>query len=369
MFYLINYIFVLLCALIFGKHNTRQSRKMFIIVTMLFIMIETSIRSITVGSDTYTYVDDFFMMANSSWGDISDRIIERYVINTSEMDIGHFVLGKFFSEFSHSFQLYTFFITSIFTIPLGMFLYRYTKDFYQLTFAVVFFIALMLIFPMCGARQMQAIGMGILSFMYVGEGKFLKSLIPIFIGSFIHLSILLLLPYIVLNFFCPQLGKKFHLLSFFVIPFVLLFTKRFVMILASFSGLERYEVYGEGVEAGGAITFIALIVMMSLFCYIAIPKEYLKSNQRIQKLYMVLPFVSIFGPLINSGGGMIRISMYYHMYLMVLIPYAIDLFGKDNNRKQMYAFMMFFLMLFSVLGTPLNYDFFWNDPPATWVSK
>lgn len=357
---------VILLAIFLGRRNTRYNRKTYIVLVLFFLMIETSIRSVTVGSDTESYVDDFYNMVNSSWGDLNQKILERYVLNVSEMDIGHYILGKFFALFSSSFQLYTFFITSIFTIPLGIFLYRYTNNFYQLTFAFVFFIALMLIFPMCGARQMQAIGLAIMSCLYVDKGKFLTAIILILVGTVVHMSILLMLPYVILNYWKPTLSKKLHLLSFAVLPVALLFTNQIIYNMAIVSGMERYEKYGEGDIAGGATTFIVLLILMSVFCYLGISKEYLSNNLRVQKLYMTLPFISLLGPLIYSNGSMIRISMYYHMYLMVLIPYAIENFNSNLNKKTIYIIAIAALAFFSIMGTPLPYEFFWNDPPGTW---
>lgn len=366
-FYLVNYLFVLVLAVLLGRNGSNRSRITFIVLVSLFIMLEASLRSIDVGSDTPNYVHYFEETFETPWEDLLNQFIMRYFTDENEQDIGFFILAKTVSTFTESFQVYTFILLCIFFIPLGIFLYKYTSDFLQLTLAYVFFISLFLIFPMTGARQIQAMGPGILAVSYIGDRKLWKSLLCVLFGLMLHSSLLLIVPYILLCYFKPSLGKLFHLLSFLFVPIVLMFTNQIILLMADASGMEKYKVYGEDEIQGGAFVFIILLVLMSFFCYISLKKDYLEEHERIQRLYLVLPFMTLFGPLIHSNGSMIRISMYFHMYLMVLIPYSLDVLFPPEKRKLMYFLTMFALILFSLYGAYLEYDFYWNDPPGTWL--
>lgn len=366
LFYLINYIFILGLSLIFGRYNNARSKVVFISFASLFMIIESSIRSITVGLDTPNYVYYFNEVIETPWSDIFNQFVARYVLRTEDMDIGFFILIKLISMFTHSFQWYSFIAAFIFFIPMGIFLYRYTTDFLQLALALVFFVSLFLVFPLSGMRQIQAMGFGIMAFLCVEKGKTFRAILYVLVGALLHFSLLLIIPYIILNYIKPQLGKVLHLWSFFLFPIVLFFTNYVIMMLGNATGLEKYQAYGEGDVAGGATTFVFLLIVCSYFCYVGLKKDFLAENPSIQKLYMVLPFMTVLGPLIQSNGAMIRISMYYHFYLLVLIPYTIDQLVSEASRRQVYALTILLLVTFSLLGASFDYDFYWNDTPGTW---
>ena len=242
-FYLVNYIFVLVLAVLLGRNGSNRSRITFIVLVSLFIVLEASLRSIDVGSDTPNYVHYFEESFETPWEDLLNQFIMRYFTDENEQDIGFFILAKTVSTFTESFQIYTFVLLCIFFIPLGFFLYKYTSDFLQLTLAYVFFISLFLIFPMTGARQIQAMGPGILAISYIGDRKLWKSLLCVLFGLMLHSSLLLIVPYILLCYFRPSLGKLFHLLSFLFVPIVLMFTNQIILLMADASGMEKYKVY------------------------------------------------------------------------------------------------------------------------------
>ena len=99
--------------------------------------------------------------------------------------------------------------------------------------------------------------------------------------------------------------------------------------------------------------------LLSLFCLIAIKKKNMLQNKNMAIFYVMLPFLTLFTPLIRSNGTMIRISLYYHLFIVLLVPYAIDcLFKKDNQFGYIVAIGA--LSLLALIGGGMTYYFYWQ---------
>jgi len=114
--------------------------------------------------------------------------------------------------------------------------------------------------------------------------------------------------------------------------------------------------------AGGAWTFISILVVASVFIYFAIKRKDLQQNKSLSNLYTMVPLFTFFGPLIHSNGSMIRISMYFHLYLMLLLPLAIEKTFKGSTQTIIYIFLIVVLLMLSLRNGGLVYHFFWQEP-------
>lgn len=360
------FFLVLFLAFIFGRKFNDKSKKAYIIGANFFLILFCSIRSIEVGPDTFNYVEKFHDALTMSWSDLPQMVIQRYVLRTEETDVGFIILEKLVTLFTPNFQIYTFIIDLIFFIPFGIFLYRYTNNLYQLVFAYVFFISLVYVFFLSGGRQMQAMGFELMSFFYIIKDKYIKALILTLIGMLIHLSMLLVVPYILACWFFKKKGKVIHLITIILYPLVLISVSRVLLLMSNFIGMDRYSKYGEVEVQGGATVFIAMILFLSVFCYIAIRKRNLQKSVSLQKLYMALPFMTITGPLIYSNGSMIRICLYYFIFMTLLVPTALELSMQKSIVKKTYVLAIAVLIVLKLASGGIDYDFFWNDQQGSW---
>ena len=365
----ICYFIVVVFAFLFLRKYDDKAKKSYIFIVISFLILFCSIRSIDVGSDTFNYLDKFQDALSMSWSDMPMRIIQRYVFKTEETDVGFILLEKIVGTVTSSFQIYTFIIDLLFFIPLGFVLYRYTLNIYQLSFAFVFFISLVYVFILSGGRQMQAMGFELIAFMYVCKDKYVKALLFILVGALIHMTMLLCVPFILACWFIRKWNKLVHAISLVLFPVVLLFTNQILSFMGGVMEMERYQKYGEEEVQGGANVFIAMLFLLSLFCFIAIRERHLKKSELLQKMYMALPFLTFTGPLIHSNGSMIRISLYYFIFLMLLVPYALELSLPKFLVKKAYIIAIGVLIIMKLLSGGVEYDFFWNDPPQVWHIK
>jgi len=134
-------------------------------------------------------------------------------------------------------------------------------------------------------------------------------------------------------------------------------------------GMDKYSNYGTDEVQGGATTFIALLLVVSLFCYIAIKKSDLINSRSLSNLYLMLPLFTVLGPLIYSNGSMIRISMYFHLYMMLLIPLAINRFFKGFERTVAYSLIIIVLIVLSLRDGGLIYHFYWQEPHLMYANE
>lgn len=358
---LINIVVVIILAFVFSRSSSEKARKYYIIVTLLFLLVETSIRSLSVGSDTPNYYRMFQLAHQDKWTDMWDMFLNRYVYQQFEGDIGFQILQKMLSLFTDSWPLYVFVVDTLFFIPLGILLYRYTTNFKQVALGLCFYCALIHVIALSGGRQLLAMGFGILSFMSLESGNRKRALLYVVIGLTLHMSLLLCVLPIILSYLRVDTIKKIHAISFLVIPITILYSNTLISLMGNAIGSEKYAAYGEGEVAGGTEVFIFLLESLSLFFYVAFKKEDLNRNNLLKTLYIMVPLFGIFGPLIYSNGTMIRISLYFHLYIVLLLPYAVELFFKKNTNA-IYTAMITILFLLVLTGSgSLKYHTFWEE--------
>ena len=360
-------IFLLLSVFLGGwffslKGNTLKNRKMYIIFMMILLTLESCLRGLSVGSDTTNYYIFFNNMVSVNLDYIWLAMKERYIELTGTEDIGFLLYNKLIYMVWPNFSFMLFISALLFFVPFGKLLIRYTKDFSQLIFIFVLYVVLFNMIAMSGVRKEIALGFTVWAFMYYVNKDFKKCAICVFLGSVIHMTTLLFLLIPVIGLLKGKFLRFFHILAFILIPVVIRFSGVIITLMAETSGNERYLVYGKESAEGGAMTFTLLIGIISLFCLYAFRKVKLTNSTFFSKLYIVLPCFTFFAPLITNNGSMIRISQYFHLYIVLLLPYAIDMYFV-RKRNLVYLSLIFSLLVLSFVSGGYNdsYTFIWDD--------
>lgn len=76
----------------------------------------------------------------------------------------------------------------------------------------------------------------------------------------------------------------------------------------------------------------------------------------------MLPFLTIFVPLITVDGAMIRISQYFTLYLLVLLPISITSLKSFATASFRMRFAMLILVILMFMHS-YEYHFFWEYVP------
>lgn len=343
-----------------------QKRKLYIVTTIALLWLLAALRSTewvaSLHLDAGGYAYTFRLDRSQSWRTLFGRFVERYFYGYGDLDAGYDLLNKLIGYVTSDYNVFSLISDSIFFIPMGMLLYRHSQRIRELMFAFVFYTAMIQTHMFSGARQMFAVGVGIVAIMSAMENKKRRAIVYLLMAVTIHFSALLLVIPIVLIFLNLKPGplKLIHVASLATAPLVFLFPNQVIRFMAGLIGSEKYSIYGSSKVQGGANTFIFLLMLLSLFCYIAIRDCDLTENEDIRKLYIMVPLFTFFGPLINSNGSMIRICLYFYVYLMVLFPFGMEHIFTEESQDLAYAIVMVALLYFELRGGVMDYHFMWQ---------
>lgn len=343
--------------------DTNQMRKIYIFSFFSCLTILSVIRSLNVGPDTEGYYILAQEIHYDSWRSLWRETVMRYLHNTGDSDMGYYMFVKCLQLISTNFDFLSVVACAFYLIPLGKLIYRYTTNMSQILFSFVLYSVLFPVNTVSPNRQLFATGFCILALLALSDGKFIKSVLLILVGSLFHQTALVFLAIPCVVRFVPRWVKKMHLLSFFFIPVSILYASQILLLMSSAVGNDRYAAYADTSNSGGGIVFSVLLEVMSIFCYFGIKKEQIESDRRLLILYAMTPFFTVLGPLIMQDGAMIRLSKYFHLYLMMLVPLAIEnVFNKDSI-KTAYGILIIALILMTVTQTGgLVFEPYWNDP-------
>lgn len=359
--------FVIILGLLMGRSDTKTRRKRYIIVCSTVLVFVAAMRSPewmtnTYSIDTLNYKEYFENSINLGWNEVWVAVLARYVGLNDDFDIGFVGLQKLIGLFIDDFQIYSIIVDLLFFIPFGIMLYRFTTSTKQIIFAFVFYIALVQIYLLAGARQIFAMGFDLMAFLAILDKKRLLTVFFFLIGTSIHFSsFLFAVPLLMIWFNTPpKVLKGLHLLCFILFPIVFMMPNEIIMFMGESSGLEKFAEYGKGSIQGGANTFIFLIEILSLFCLIAVGIKDMVHNKTLQSFYVMAPLFTLFAPLVRSNGSMIRIALYYSFFLTLLAPFAIECIFKKKRENMVYIVAIGLLSILTIADGGIQYYFFWQ---------
>ena len=346
-------------------NDNKRNRGVYIILCCTVFLLIGSFRSpewltYRYRIDTAVYKMLFEQFGDKSWQECWVMAVQRYG-SGGEDDIGFIFLNKLIGLITNDFQIYSILVELIFFIPFGIVLYRLSTSMRQLIFAFVFYIALIQVFILGAARQMYAIGLDMMAILAVIDRKKWWAILFFLLGVTIHFSsFLFLIPLLMVWFDVkPRVLKLAHILGFILFPFVLAFSNQIIVFMGETAGVEKYANYGMGDIAGGASVFILLIEVMSLFCLLGIKRTDLQNSPSLRVCYAMVPFFTLLAPLLLSDGAMIRVSLYYHIFLSLIVPYTIDCLFKEEDKRVVYIVAIGACVALS--GKGMEYYFFWQQ--------
>lgn len=358
---LVNFFLIILLGLLLGQSNTKRNRNIYIFIMMLVFLLEAGLRHPTIGADTANYISSFEYSWDKNLKDVFNVFLNLYFdYSNIEGDVGYTLLEKLIGSITHNWNLFEVIRDLIFFIPLGVYLKKYSTNFYQLVFAMLFYSSLLHSIPMNGGRQLLALGVSVVSFMALQEKKYWLSAFWILLGMSFHRSCLLCFIIMACSFINPKYLKYLHIVSLALIPLVLLNVNYFIIFMGNFAGVERYANYGMGEVQGGSFVFITLLELLSIFCFFSIRKGQMEEDRKIKVFYSTIIGTTLFGPLVWANGAMIRAVMYFYLYMTLLVPYSIDSITLIKGKNTLYIVFIILLGGLYVYGSRADYLFFWQ---------
>ena len=324
MAYIIAYIVLM------GSLKFILPKKQLVIAMALSLFFLASFRSPLFGPDVMSYVDSF------------NRLKYQSLASTFQIskDASFYVFAQLLGKLGVSSQGWLAILSGIFIFSLYKLIKEYSIDPY-LSFIVVLSLGYFF-FSLTGLRQALAMSILLLSFKFILERKIMFFILNVLFASLFHSSALIfIIAYPLSNI---KVSKK-HIF----IPLIVLISsfflekllRNFISALAWNESLKNYSNQEQFLTYSGFV----IQLMIIYFCYLNKKKILSVNNKENTVLFNMLLIGIIFQAFSSIIAEFFRVSYYFSIYCMVLIPRAIYSFKDKESR--LIAYLLVFIALFS----------------------
>lgn len=327
------------------KINSVQLKKFFVSLATIQLILLLSLRDYTIGVDVPGYIYKFqFFFPNASFKQLFDNSFE----------LGFIILNKIIGNFTDNIQVFLSIISIISIVPVGRFIYKYSKmpflsfalyicfDYYSFTFS--------------GLRQGIAYGIILFSYDFIKQKKMAKFILIILFAGLFHKSALVFLP----AFFVKELilNKKSMFIIITVDLVLFVFRRELFRIMINVF-YDKYEL----IESASYtwLTLCTAILVFGLFFY----RKVLSISPNSGTIYILLIIGISFMLFSTVGNNVMRIANYYYMFVVIFIPEVINAI-KDKRKVviMMYILLIFIFILYLLLlrrdgYSIVPYKFYW----------
>ena len=277
------------------------------------------------------------------------------VITRTGKDPFFYLFAKVINLTGANYQIWLAILAGIFCYSVSKLVSKYSVEPY------ISFIALISLgyfyFSLTGLRQAMALSMIILSYRYLRERELVPFIMMILIGTLFHASaIIFLIAYPSANI---KVGLKQGVGIIIALILAYLFKNEVLIIISYLNMGYRYENY---LNHGASLTISGFIIQFAIYIFcLYFKKDILKSDIKNLSLYNLLFFGLVFQAFSAVIAEFFRVSMYFSIFSIVLIPKAI-LSVKDKNMK-MIIYLSVLLALVAYIfwtGSFNGFKFYWQ---------
>lgn len=330
--------------------SNRVRAKRTCIVGAIGWILLSGLRGFNVGADTAAYAISFEQSVNNSFSTLWQNIISEYFYNMDVpgKDFGYYFLEKVFRTFTSSYTLWLLFIAIIFTVPMAVFIYRYSTNacLSWIIYSTLFYS----FFAITGHRQTIATAIVVWGGLEcIRKRKLILFLLLTFVAYTIHASAICILPF----YWLSQIKlTKVKLLGYmFCIICAYIFRYRFLAFLQSIVGYESYQQY----EAAQAGIFVLLLISIAIFVIVFWGSIRASDNQILHMSVNALMIACCFSSLLLINPSFMRVVQYYSIFLLFLIPELRYAFC--DNSKMLFLRIIGVIMILLMIRQMPSYNF------------
>lgn len=241
MAYKLLFVVILIIGyLIYNQYKTERSRRMYIIFSAIVLGLQSALRNVAVGADTYNYYCKFEAVKSTTWQEVFKSFSDTYLYGDGK-DPGYLLFEKIFQLFSDDFRVFLFLVAIIFFYAYAKLLLRYTNNTIEILTANLGYLALFYgFYSITGIRQTLSVSLSILFLLSFIDKNYRKCLLLFIVAFIIHKSSIFLLLVPVLY----SIKKNKLLLFLYGIAFVVFLVERnyFVSLALVASEYEAVEI-------------------------------------------------------------------------------------------------------------------------------
>lgn len=352
-------VFIIYCILkrqvIPGSIVYNKYRQVLATLAGLLCILQSGLRHIAVGADTYAYKLMFEQDIKLSWSEVYQNIINVYFHNEGK-DAGYILFEKLMSFLSTDYQVYLILVAVIFFVPFFRFVYKNTNNLSDILYAVIIYQSLFFsFFSITGLRQTIATGFCLVAFEFIKSRKLTPFILIVIVGAFIHKSCLLFLPFYWIANYKKSIPMFYGaLLSY---PIMTYLSRAFVLQLAKISASDNYLGYAEQ-EGAGAISFSIFYVLMTLLGFVILQRNrvFLYNKRMIANAVIMGLF---FLPLTFTSAALMRIVQYFSIFIVLFVPFF-STEKKLIGSNKLYLRLIILALLYKIVYGNSQYAFFWE---------
>lgn len=295
-------------------HNQHQKRKRAAIYITLVITLVLALRHPSMGVDlcygtSEGYLGSFRAIAQRSWSQLISRG------GWMNYEWGYIFLNKLLGYVSTDYQWLLMICAVISIVPIGILIYRYSKDY---VFSAVVYLGLpCFMMPFSGLRQGIAIGICCLACRYICEKKLIKFAVTVLAATMFHYSSVVFL--VAYPLYHVKLSRNMRLMMVPVLGAVYVFRTPLFTILS--------KVFKDNAvpDNNNALTLLLVFTLMFLFGTMFLRYSDQESAGFLNVFY--------FACICQCFGGVYAMAMRVGYYFMPAMAIALPniIVGMDNE--------------------------------------
>jgi|GEM_PF-5621599 len=320
-----------------------------VLITIVLVLI-ASLRSYKMGNDPSMYKYMFENVKSS----LKDIILMKQTMNQTEK--GYIILENIISRTFGGFQWLMMIIATVYIVPIGILVKRYSKNPW-----VSFFIFVGFGFftdSLSALRQALAVGLTVVAFMCIKNKKLKSYFIIVLMATSLHMSALFFMPI----YWLRKIKYTKQIIIGSIIAIIA--TNIFKSPLFQFVNRFSRQVYDVNVNTGGNKLYI-FIIFTVILCFIYGKAMIEENNDNKMIIYMMI-ITAIIYPILSFNPAVYRMFWYFFIYLIIFVPNLLSVV-KDKAFKYLIftGYMgMAICFLFGVCLRPASimspFIFFWQ---------
>ena len=342
-----------------GKLSPSKSKKYMMRIAALLLILQSGLRNVAVGPDTYAYSLKFEDSLSVTWHNVFQNFFTVYVGGEGK-DAGYYFIQKLFSTIIPDFQFFLLFIAFVFFYSFFVVVNHYTSTKKEILVAVFLYLSLFYeFFSVTGCRQVLATAICLFSVKYIRERKIIPFMLLMLIAFSVHRSSLIFVPF----YFVSRNTKPglVYIGSLVLMPILITISTQYATELAVLSGTDLYLMYAEGGSAG-ARNFLVFYLAICSFLF-AIQRSVINDNPDDLLIFNAVYLALLFIPLTYSSAALMRVVQYYSLFMSTGITFFMrkGLKGRDKLLLTFFLAVSLVALSYKLINNDIEYKFFWQQ--------
>lgn len=340
--YVIQLLLIILFYVYFDRHhivvghqrtNNRKSniKNIAVSVSFFWLILLQGIRSTAVGTDVPGYLDLFHKVQNVN--NVLDLAYNRY-------GNAFAWVTKLIANITGSDQGYLIIMSCAIQIPIALVINKYSKN--KLMSIVVYICMGFYMVTFCTLRQSLAYSLCFLSYYGIKERKIVRFLIPVILALMLHISAVVFIP----AYWIYQIKtKRATVIAYLIAVFVAMAFR--IQIVSQF--LVKFDTYFYYYSVEETSAYSWSIVCIALYIVGALCVRYREDAYGTQMdggLLSIYGFGSILTVCATVAGNARRITDYYILFMIILVPEIFESINYNRNKKMILLLIYTFCFAF-----------------------